>query len=99
MIGYFIGVYIDRAVKGLSISFITAGWQGALQAGAMLIALLAAPPPNLKDSPNLILFAAVTTLISALSGFLIGLLFQYFYGRAEAGAVSAISAPQTARVG
>ena len=100
VLGYFLGIYIDRAVKRSSISFIPTIWQGMLQLVVMFIAVSTYPPPYLEGSKYFILAAAFTAAQSALSGFLIGVLFQYFYlrgyGRVEPGAVPTISPTRTA---
>jgi hypothetical protein len=84
VLGYFIGIYLDRVGKSAGISLTTAAWQGALQLATTLIAFLGAPPLpgtawNLFDVLSFSTFVAVQ---SALSGFLIGVLFQHFYQRA-----------------
>jgi hypothetical protein len=82
VLGYFIGVYIDRG-NSSTISFSTAAWQGALQLTATLTASLCSAPlsgaaTSLVDILSVNAYVAVQ---SALSGFLIGVLFQYFYKR------------------
>jgi hypothetical protein len=82
VLGYFIGVYIDRG-NSSTISFATAAWQGALQLTATMTASLCAPPLPGTES-TLIHFLSINAFVaieSALSGFLIGVLFQYFYWR------------------
>lgn len=44
VLGYFIGIYVDRVGKSAGISFTAAAWQSALQLAATLIAFLGAPP-------------------------------------------------------
>jgi hypothetical protein len=83
VLGYFIGIYVDRTGNSMEISYPTAAWQGALQLAATLIASLGSPPLpgttwNLLDVLAVNAFVAVQ---SALSGFLIGLLFQHFHKR------------------
>jgi hypothetical protein len=98
VLGYFIGVYIDRSLDGQGISFVAATWQGALQLAANLIATSIAPLPNVggKNELYVALFSATQ---SALSGFLIGVLFQFFHQRTndhlpeKSAAVSVAAAP------
>jgi hypothetical protein len=82
VLGYFIGVYIDRG-NSSTISFTTAAWQGALQLVATLTAsLCSAPLPGAASSLLDVLSVNVAVALqSALSGFLIGVLFQHFYKR------------------
>jgi hypothetical protein len=82
VLGYFIGVYIDRGHSS-TISFGTAAWQGALQLTATLTASLCSTPlPGAESSLlDVLSVNAYVAVQSALSGFLIGLLFQYFYQR------------------
>ena len=84
VLGYFIGIYVDRVGRSAGISFTAAAWQGALQLAATLIAFLGAPPlpgPMLSFL-DVLSFSAFVAIQSALSGFLIGVLFQHFYKRA-----------------
>jgi hypothetical protein len=83
VLGYFIGVYIDRG-NSSTISFGTAAWQGALQLMATLTASLCSTPlPGAASSLlDVLSINAYVAVQSALSGFLIGVLFQYFYQRA-----------------
>jgi hypothetical protein len=80
VLGYFVGVYIDCSLDSQRISFVAAAWQGALQLAANLIATSIAPLPNVggKNELYVALFSATQ---SALSGFLIGVLFQFFHQR------------------
>ena len=83
VLGYFIGVYIDRG-NASTISFTTAAWQGALQLVFTMVASLCSTPlpgtsSNLLDILSINAYVAVQ---SALSGFLIGVLFQFFYKQA-----------------
>ncbi len=84
VLGYFIGIYVDRVGRSAGISFTTAAWQGALQLAATLIAFLGAPPlPGTTWTfLDVLSFSAFVAIQSALSGFLIGVLFQHFYKRA-----------------
>ncbi len=84
VLGYFIGIYVDRVGKSAGISFTAAAWQGALQLAATLIAFLGAPPlPGATlNFFDVLSFSAFVAIQSALSGFLIGVLFQHFYKRA-----------------
>jgi hypothetical protein len=79
ILGYFVGHYVDHLLNEHRISFIAAVWQGLLQFVVTLVAMLTAPPPFLAHSPALLQGAIFTAAQSALSGFLIGVLFQYFY--------------------
>jgi hypothetical protein len=83
VLGYFIGIYVDRAGKSAGISFAAAAWQGALQLVATLIAFLGSPPlPGTTwNFFDVLSFSAFVAIQSALSGFLIGVLFQHFYKR------------------
>lgn len=84
VLGYFIGIYVDRVGKSAGICFTAAAWQGALQLAATLIAFWGAPPlpgPTLSFF-DMLSFSAFVAIQSALSGFLIGVLFQHFYKRA-----------------
>jgi hypothetical protein len=83
VLGYFIGIYVDRAGKSAGISFAAAAWQGALQLTATLIAFLGSPPlPGTTGNFfDVLSFSAFVAIQSALSGFLIGVLFQHFYKR------------------
>jgi hypothetical protein len=82
VLGYFIGVYVDRSLKHQGISFVVPLWQGALQLAVILIATIVAPLPNL--GPQNELYASVFSAAqSFLSGFLIGVLFQYFDQRRD----------------
>lgn len=84
VLGYFIGIYVDRVGKSAGICFTAAAWQGALQLAATLIAFWGAPPlpgPTLNFF-DMLSFSAFVAVQSALSGFLIGVLFQHFYKRA-----------------
>ena len=79
VLGYFIGIYVDRVGRSAGISFTAAAWQGALQLAATLIAFLGAPPlpgPMLSFL-DVLSFSAFVAIQSALSGFLIGVLFQH----------------------
>jgi hypothetical protein len=81
VLGYFIGIYVDRAGKSSGISFVTAAWQGALQLATTLIASLGSPPlPGIMyNFADVLSFNAFFAVQSALSGFLIGVLFQHFH--------------------
>jgi hypothetical protein len=81
-LGYFIGLYIDRG-DATTISFTTAAWQGALQLTATMTAsLLSAPLQGTASTLiNILSINVYVAVQSALSGFLIGVLFQYFYKR------------------
>jgi hypothetical protein len=83
VLGYFIGIYVDGAGKSTEISFAVAAWQGALQLAATLIAYLGSPqlPNTTLNFFDLLSFSTFVAIESALSGFLIGILFQYFYKR------------------
>lgn len=83
VLGYFIGIYVDRAGKSAGISLAAATWQGALQLAATLIAFLGSPPlPGTTwNFFDVLSFSAFVAVQSALSGFLIGVLFQHFYKR------------------
>jgi hypothetical protein len=84
VLGYFIGIYVDRVGRSAEISFAAAAWQGALQLAATLIAFLGAPPlPGTTwNFFDVLSFSAFVAIQSALSGFFIGVLFQHFYKRA-----------------
>lgn len=77
ILGYFIGVYVDRSLKHQGISLVVPLWQGALQLAVILIATIVTPLPNL-GSQNELYASAFSAAQSFLSGFLIGVLFQYF---------------------
>jgi hypothetical protein len=79
VLGYFIGTYVDRAAKSTAISFSTAAWQGALQLVATSIAFLGSPQLPGWSSADVVFFSTFVATQSALSGFLIGVLFQHFY--------------------
>ena len=83
VLGYFIGIYVDRAAKSAGISFAVAAWQGALQLAVTLIAFLGSPPlpGTIENFFDVLSFGAFVAIQSALSGFLIGVLFQHFYKR------------------
>ena len=83
VLGYFIGIYVDRAGKSSAISFTTAAWQGTLQLTATLIASLGSPPlPGTTwNFFNVLSLSAFVAVQSAVGGFLIGVLFQHFHKR------------------
>ena len=80
-LGYFVGLYLDRAPRSSNISYTLAGWQGLVQLTISLIAFTLSPPlPNIQLTAAKIIYMDVFVATqSALSGFLIGTLFQYFY--------------------
>jgi hypothetical protein len=78
VLGYFIGIYVDRDGKSSGISIATAAWQGTLQVAATLISWLGSPPLQGLEGLSFHAFIAVQ---AALSGFMIGVLFQHFYKR------------------
>jgi hypothetical protein len=84
VLGYFIGIYVDRVGKSAGISFTAAAWQGALQLAATLIAFLGSPslPGTTGNFLDVLSFSAFVAIQSAVSGFSIGVLFQHFYKRA-----------------
>jgi hypothetical protein len=84
ILGYFIGVYIDRSLRRQGISLVVAAWQGATQLITVVIATSAAPLPNL-GSRNELYVTIFSSAQSALSGFLIGVFFQYFHQRCSDG--------------
>jgi hypothetical protein len=103
VLGYFTGLYVDRAIKRQGISPTAAAWHGFLQLCVTAIAMTAYPPPYLEAVQDPLRFSYVivfTAAQSGVSGFLIGLLFQLFYvreasgpGRSGAGAPARASAP------
>jgi hypothetical protein len=80
VLGYFIGVYIDRSLGKQGLSVKVAAWHGVTQLITIVIATTAVPLPNVGSRSELYVtvFSAVQ---SALSGFLIGVFFQYFHQR------------------
>jgi hypothetical protein len=83
VLGYFMGIYVDRAGQSAGISFTVAAWQGALQLAATLIAFMGSPqlPGTTWTFSDVLFFSTFVAIQSALSGFLIGVLFQHFYKR------------------
>jgi hypothetical protein len=86
VLGYFIGKYIDEMQKReLPISFVVAGWQGGMQLVVSVIAMTMSPPLPGTQSVSFaswLYITAFSVLQSGISGFLIGVLFQYFHKRA-----------------
>ena len=83
VLGYFIGIYLDRAATSTEISYSTAAWQGTLQLAATLIASLGSPalPGTTWNVFDVLAINAFVAVQSTLSGFLIGVLFQHFNKR------------------
>lgn len=80
IVGYFIGLYIDRALKKPQLSLKLAFAQAGCQFVAALIAAGMSPPPesNLTLTQSVVL-AVISAVEYAVIGILIGLLFQYLY--------------------
>jgi hypothetical protein len=78
VLGYFIGIYIDRSLGKQGLSVKVAAWHGVTQLITVVIATTAMPLPNLGSRSELYV-TAFSAAQSALSGFLIGLFFQYFH--------------------
>lgn len=89
ILGYFIGQYIDRSLKTSPISVKLALLQGGAQAvGAVIATTLSpsvlSPVVGLKLLSQIEIWIALFSMIqSAISGSLIGILFQHFYRRAD----------------
>ena len=80
---YFIGIYVDRSLRDQPPDWRWAAWQGLAQATTTFVVTFLAPPvpgfnPSTRDQ---IAFAVFFAFQSAVAGFLIGFLFQYFYRR------------------
>ena len=92
ILGYFIGQYIDRSLKTSPISVKLALLQGGAQAvGAVIATTLSpsvlSPVVGLKLLSQIEIWIALFSMIqSAISGSLIGILFQHFYRRADTSA-------------
>jgi hypothetical protein len=89
ILGYFIGQYIDQSMKSSLISIKLALLQGAAQAvGAVIATTLSpsvlSPIVGVKIFSEIEIWIALFSMIrAATSGFLIGMLFQYFYRRTD----------------
>jgi len=90
ILGYFIGQYIDRSMRASPISVKLALLQGGAQAvGAVIATTLSpsvlSPIVGLRLLSQIEIWIALFSMIqSAISGFLIGILFQHFYRRTDA---------------
>jgi hypothetical protein len=71
VLGYFIGVYVDRSLRKQGISLQVASWQGITQLITVVIATTAVPLPNVGSRSELYV-TAFSAAQSALSGFLMG---------------------------
>src|SRR5262249_26449766 len=83
VLGYFIGIYVDRALRGLPTSPAVAAWQGGLQLVATSVATALSPNSSQPGTREFFYVVAFSAAQAALSGFLSGLLFQYFYRRTD----------------
>jgi hypothetical protein len=89
VLGYFIGQYIDRSLRTCLISVQLALLQGGTQAVAAVIATTLSPSVfspivGLKIFSKVEISIALFSMIqAAVSGLLIGILFQHFYGRTD----------------
>jgi cation transporter-like permease len=83
VVGYFIGTYVDRSVTGKPYSWETAATQAAVQAFvAALILYIVRPMAGMGlTAVQEDVFDAVFILQSAISGFMVGVIFQYYYRR------------------
>jgi hypothetical protein len=81
IVGYFIGVYVDRSLAAKQMSWRLAAAQAAIQfVAALLIFFFAQLSPG-ANSFQQTAFALFFACQSGLAGFLVGGLFQYFYRR------------------
>jgi hypothetical protein len=85
VIGYFIGVYIDRSLRNQPLDWPLAARQGLVQAATAFGTLMLVEPIPGTDTSiyGQIQTALYRTVESGVAGFLIGYLFQYFYRRAR----------------
>ena len=79
VLAYFVGVYLDRLRRGDSKSILVAFAQGIVQFLVNIIAILTYPAPHLESSGYFWYVACFLAGQSGVSGFLIGVLFQYVY--------------------
>jgi hypothetical protein len=84
ILGYFIGLYIDRSLSKQPLSVKFALLQAAAQATVAIVATTYSPnifSPSLKISIfQISLFIGVFSMVqSAISGFIVSIIFQYFY--------------------
>jgi hypothetical protein len=92
ILGYFVGQYIDRSLTTSPISIRLALLQGGAQAvGAVIATTLSptvfSPVVGLAIFYRIELSIALFSLVqAAISGFLVGILFQYFYKRTDTAA-------------
>jgi hypothetical protein len=84
VLGYFIGIYIDRSLKTTDVSVPLASLQAAAQAIAAIIATMLSPSVFSPTIGFLDLQIAVFALLqAAASGFIISMLFQQLYRRVK----------------
>lgn len=85
VLGYFIGIYIDRIAENSHISLKLAGLQAAAQATATVIATMFNPLLSTGDTDfslrRLGIIGLFSLIQSAASGFIVGILFQHFYNQ------------------
>jgi hypothetical protein len=92
ILGYFVGRYIDRSLRTSLISVRLALLQGGAQAvGAVIATTLSpsvfSPVVGLAIFYRIELSIALFSMVqAAISGFLVGILFQYFYKRTDTAA-------------
>ncbi|HEX9167393.1 MAG TPA: hypothetical protein VF886_00480 [Roseiarcus sp.] len=89
VLGYFIGVYLDRLIAGKPLSLIIPLYQASVQSVAMGVAAFLSPslfsPPNSDDLLTIsLVMGAFSMAQGAASGFVVGVLFQHFYNNANA---------------
>jgi len=89
VLGYFIGVYLDRLIAGKPLSLSIPLYQALVQSVAMGVA--ASLSPTLFSTSNYddllkisIVMGAFSMAQGAASGFVVGVLFQHFYNNANA---------------
>ncbi len=83
VVGYYIATYVNRSLAGKPFSSHVAALQGGCQAVAALFIYRAFDTPAFQHMSNkqYIAFGAVFLAQAAISGFLVGVIFQYFYRR------------------
>jgi hypothetical protein len=87
--GYFVGAYIDRSLKISHISFRLALLQGIAQAVGITIASQLSPPVGSTPISSALLVGGFSLLQAAANGFIVGVLFQYFYKQTNIASKSA----------
>ena len=82
--GYFIGKYVDKSLSSTKISVAMAFFQGCAQAIVAVIATQLSPTMIVSlELGEYIFLGAFSVIQAAVSGLIVGLLFQYFYKRTD----------------